>query len=71
MSVIKVDLPDSISEKLSEMTKNKVEIENFVVVAIAEKLNYLEERAKRANLDDFEKILTKIPDVEPEEFDKF
>ncbi len=70
MSVINIDLPDSISQKLKELTKNKVEIEQFIVVAVAEKLNYLQDRAKRANLDDFEKILAKIPDVEADEFDK-
>ncbi|MBA2737367.1 MAG: toxin-antitoxin system HicB family antitoxin [Pyrinomonadaceae bacterium] len=70
MSVISVDLPDSISQKLIELTKNKIEIEQFIVVAVAEKLKYLQARAKRANLDDFEKILAKIPDVEADEFDK-
>ncbi len=53
MSVISVDLPDSISQKLSELTKNKVEIEQFIVVAVAEKLKYLQDRAKRANLEAF------------------
>ncbi|MGI8883053.1 MAG: hypothetical protein ACR2IA_02275 [Pyrinomonadaceae bacterium] len=70
MSVINIDLPDSISQKLKELTKNKVEIEQFIVVAVAEKLNYLEDRAKHANLDNFEKILAKIPAVEADEFDK-
>jgi hypothetical protein len=71
MSVINVDLPDSISEKLEEVAKNKFEMEKFVVIAVAEKLGYLEERAKRANLDDFDKILAKVPAVTPEDFDKF
>jgi wyosine [tRNA(Phe)-imidazoG37] synthetase (radical SAM superfamily) len=70
MSVINVELPDSISEKLKEIAKDKIEIEQFVVVAVAEKLNYLEQRANRADLKDFEKILAKVPDVEPEEYDK-
>ena len=56
--------------------KDKIESEQIVVIAVAEKLatlttvNYLEKRAKRADIDDFEKILAKIPDIEPEEFDK-
>jgi hypothetical protein len=70
MSVINVELPDSISEKLKEIAKDKIEIEQFVVIAVAEKLNYLEQRANRADLEDFEKILAKVPDVEPEEYDK-
>ena len=70
MSVINIDLPDSISQKLNELSENKVEIEQFIVVAVAEKLNYLQDRAKRANLDEFDRILAKVPNVEAEEFDK-
>lgn len=70
MSVISIDLPDSVSEKLSRIVKDKFEMEKFVAVAVAEKLGYLEDRAARANLDDFEKILAKVPAAEPEEHDK-
>ncbi len=70
MSVINIDLPDSISDKLHKISKNKFEIENFVIVAVAEKLEYLQERAKLADIEDFEKILAKVPDIEPEEYDK-
>ena len=77
MSVLTINLPESLAEKLKKMSEqDKIAPEQFVVIAVAEKLatlttvNYLEERAKRANLDDFEKILAKIPDIEPEEFDK-
>ncbi|MDQ3132041.1 MAG: toxin-antitoxin system HicB family antitoxin [Acidobacteriota bacterium] len=70
MSVINIDLPDSISQKLNELSENKVEIEQFIVVAVAEKLNYLQDKAKRANFDEFDKILAKVPNVEAEEFDK-
>ncbi len=70
MSVIKVNLPDSVSEKLGKVARNKVEVERFVAIAVAEKLGYLEERAERADFDDFEKILAKIPAVKAEEFDK-
>ncbi len=45
-------------------------MEKFVLIAVAEKLNYLEDRADRANLEDLEKILVKVPNIEPEEFDK-
>ena len=77
MSVLTINLPESLAEKLIKMSeKDKVAPEQFVVIAVAEKLatlttvNYLEGRAKRANLDDFEKILAKVPDIEPAEFDK-
>lgn len=70
MSVISIDLPELVSEKLNAIVKDKFEMEKFVAVAVAEKLGYLEDCAARAVLDDFEKILAKIPAVEPEEGDE-
>jgi len=32
--------------------------------------DYLEERAKRGSKEKFERAMAKIPDVEPEEYDK-
>jgi hypothetical protein len=71
MSVLTIDFPETLSVKLGKLTgKNKSEMEKFVLIAVAEKLNYLEERASRANPDDLAKILAKVPNVETEEFDK-
>ncbi|MGI9035588.1 MAG: toxin-antitoxin system HicB family antitoxin [Pyrinomonadaceae bacterium] len=77
MSVITINLPESLSSKLKEAAeKDKVEPEQLIVIAVAEKLaslmtvNYLEERAKRAKLKNFEKILAKVSDTEPEDYDK-
>jgi len=77
MSAITIDLPDSLYEKLQEAAaKDKSTAEHLAVVAIAEKLSafmtveYLRKRAKRANLERFEELLSKVPDVEPEEYDK-
>jgi hypothetical protein len=71
MSVISINFPESLSAKMRELAgQDNSALEKFVLIAVAEKLNYLEERAKRADLDNLEKILAKVPDVEPEEFDK-
>ncbi len=71
MSVLTIDFPETLSVKLSKLAgKNKSEMEKFVLIAVAEKLNYLEERANRTNLENLEKVLAKVPNVEPEEFDK-
>jgi len=77
MSVLTINLPESLADRLKQLAeKDKVNPEQFVVIAVAEKIaslatiDYLEKRAKRANLADFEKILAKVPDVEPEESDK-
>ena len=77
MSVITINLPESLYDKLKEAAlKDKSTPEHFVALAIAEKLSsfmtvaYLEERAKRAKLERFEELLSKVPDVAPEDDDK-
>jgi predicted transcriptional regulator len=77
MSTITINLPDSLFGKLKEVTdKDQSTPEQFALLAIAEKLSsvitveYLEERAKRAKLERFEQLLSKVPDVEPEENDR-
>ena len=76
MSVITINVPESLFAKLQEVTaKDQSTPEHFVLLALAEKLSseitvdYLEERAKRAKLERFEQLLAKVPDVEPEEGD--
>jgi hypothetical protein len=77
MSAITINIPDSLYQKVQELTKrDRVSVEDFALSALAEKLSsfltfdYLEERAKRANIDRFDELLAKIPDVEPSEEDK-
>ena len=68
-------IPDYYKEEI-EILKGDVSINQFIVNALAEKiaslktLDYLEERAKRASLEDMFEIMNKIPDVEPESRDK-
>jgi hypothetical protein len=53
-----------------------ISIDQFVAQALAAKiavlmeLDYLEERAKRASREKFEQALAKVPNKEPEEYDK-
>ncbi len=77
MSAITINLPESLFEKLKEVaSKDKSTPENFAVIAIAEKLSsfmtveYLEERARRANPERLDELLSKVPSVESEEHDK-
>jgi hypothetical protein len=68
-------IPDYYKEEI-ETLKGDVSINQFIVNALAEKiaslktLDYLEERAKRASLEDMFEIMNKVPDVEPESRDK-
>jgi hypothetical protein len=77
MSTISLRLPDSLHETVRELAKkDHVSINQFVTTALAEKISalitgeYLESRAKRGSRKKFEKALSKVADIEPEEFDR-
>lgn len=77
MSTLSVRLPDSVHRKLKEMAeKEGVSMNQLISLAIAEKLSslltvdYLDERAKKANAHDYKKLLDKVPDSIPEPYDR-
>ncbi len=77
MSMLSVQLPNSLHLQLQELAKREgVSIDQFVSTAVAEKMaalmteSYLEERAKRGSRAKYDAALAKVPDVEPEEHDK-
>ncbi len=72
MSTLSLRLPESIHRHIKEVAKMEgVSINQFISSAVAEKISalmtedYLKTRAKRANKDDFEKILAEVPDRKP------
>ena len=76
MSTLSLRIPESLHKRVKEIaSKEKFSINQFIATALAEKLsaldteNYLEERAKKGNRKKFLDVLSKIPDVEPEEYD--
>jgi hypothetical protein len=77
LSTISLRLPDSLhkaARKLAE--KENISLNQLITLALAEKMSalmteeYLEERAKRGDRREFERVLAKVPDVEPEDYDK-
>jgi predicted transcriptional regulator len=77
MSTLSVRLPDSLHKKLKELAeKEGVSMNQFITLAVSEKMSalltvdYLKERAERGNRKAFEEILSEVPNVEPEEYDK-
>ena len=78
MSNLSLRLPDSLHETAKKLAKDDhVSMNQFVTVAVAEKVaalmteDYLEQRAKRGSRAKFEEILSRVPDDEPEEYDRF
>jgi len=77
MSTISLRLPESLHRKVKELAKKEgISINQFITSAVSEKMSafatidYLEERAERADKKKFKKALSHIPDVEPEEYDR-
>jgi len=78
MSALSLRLPDSLHNRARVLSKrDRVSINQFVASAVAEKISaletedYLNERAKRATRKKFETALSKVPDREPDEHDRF
>ena len=72
MSSLSVRLPDSLHEKIRELARREhVSINQFIATAVAEKasalltVDYLEQRARRADPDVFARVLSRVPDVPP------
>ena len=78
MSTMSLRLPDSLHEAAKKLAKkDHVSVNQLVATAVAEKVSalmteeYLQKRAKRASKKRFKDIMSRVPDVEPEEYDKF
>jgi uncharacterized protein (DUF1778 family) len=77
MSALSLRIPNSLHEQIRQLAKRDgISINQFVASAAAEKMSallteeYIEARAKRASLRKFQKVLKKVPDSEPEEYDR-
>jgi predicted transcriptional regulator len=77
MSTLSVRLPNSLHKKLKELAEQEgVSMNQFITLAVSEKMSalltvdYLRERGERGSRKAFEEIMSEVPDVEPEEYDK-
>ena len=72
MGALSLRLPESIHRHIKQIAeKEGVSINQFISSAVSEKISalltedYLLQRAKRAQKDDFKKILAKVPNRKP------
>ena len=77
MSTLTVRLPESLHAKIKKLAKAEgMSINQLLVIAAAEKMSalltedYLEQEAKLGNRKDFERFMKKVPDIEPEDYDR-
>ena len=78
MSTLSVRLPASLHHQIKVLAEQEgISMNHLITVAVAEKVAtlrtvaYLEDRARRGSRALFEAVLAKVPDVEPEEYDRF
>ncbi len=77
MSTTSIRLPESLHQRLRELAKREgVSINQLINSAVAEKISallteeYLERRAQRGSRRKFDKVLSKVRDVEPDDVDR-
>lgn len=77
MSTLSLRIPDSLHQRVRDLAKREnISINQFVSSAVAEKLSalltqeYLAERAKRGSRQKFNRVMSKVKDVEPEVRDR-
>jgi hypothetical protein len=77
MSTLSLRIPDSLHHELRELARREgISINQVINAAVGEKvaslktLDYLRERGRRGERGRFEQVLAKVPDVEPEDFDR-
>ena len=77
MSTISLRLPESLHKSARELAKKEnISINQLITLALAEKLSalgaedYLEQRARRASQEKFNKAMANVADVEPTDYDR-
>jgi uncharacterized protein (DUF1778 family) len=77
MSTLSLRIPKSLHEQIRQLAKSEgISINQFLASAAAEKMSailteqYIEARAKRASLKKYQKVLKKVPNSEPEDYDR-
>ncbi|MBX3044245.1 MAG: hypothetical protein KIT33_03785 [Candidatus Kapabacteria bacterium] len=77
MKVLQIQLSDDKLKLIEDLANiNKLSIENFISDAISNNIdyfkhyNYFEKRFKDKTKEDFLRVLSQVPDVEPPEYDR-
>jgi hypothetical protein len=77
MSTLSLRLPDSLHDMARRVAKEEnVSINHLISTAVAEKISalttetYLKERAAKGSRQDFEDIMSRVPDVPPDTGDE-
>ncbi|MGI8567115.1 MAG: toxin-antitoxin system HicB family antitoxin [Pyrinomonadaceae bacterium] len=77
MTMMNVEVPDALYQRLAEVAaKEGVMVESLISSTLGEKIaalqteDYLRLRAARGSREKFERVVARVPDVEPEAHDR-
>lgn len=77
MTTLSIRVPDSLHRAIKNIAeKDGYSMNQFLITAAAEKLSaletvgYLRDRADRANLQEFDRLLAMVPDTPPDKGDE-
>ncbi len=77
MSTLNVNLHESLHRRVQSLAHDDgVPLDQFIATALAEKVavldadSYIRARAAHGSREKFDRVLSKVPDVEPEEHDR-
>ncbi|AVH63161.1 MULTISPECIES: hypothetical protein [unclassified Nostoc] len=77
MTNLNVQLPESLYKQIEALAaRENISIEQLATIALSAQVSawmtkdYLGEKAKSGSWEKFQQVLNKVPNVEPEEFDK-
>ena len=77
MTNLNVQLPEYLYKQLEALAiRENISIEQLVAIALSAQISawltkdYLEEKAKNGSWEKFQRILNKVSNVEPEEYDR-
>ncbi|HEV7504405.1 MAG TPA: toxin-antitoxin system HicB family antitoxin [Thermoanaerobaculia bacterium] len=78
MATLSLRLPDSIHRQLKGLAdKERVSINQLISTAVAEKVSalmtvdYLQALAREGSREAFDRVLAKVPDIEPDPWDRW
>ena len=77
MTTLSLRLPESLHKRIKNLADQEgISMNQFITLAVTEKMSalmtvdYLKERAQRGSRQQFDAVLARVADVEPEEHDR-
>ena len=77
MTNLNAQIPDFLYKQVEALAaRENISVDQLVASALSTQVSawmtkdYLEQRGERGSWEKFQQVLTKVPDVEPEDYDK-